>query len=76
MGNVRWVKCKGCGLNVMLFLEDCPPYYFKGAVGHEKVSGAIRCSLRKSMTVEEFFKLHEDAEPSERQPATWKTLEN
>lgn len=57
--NVRWVKCRLCDSTVMLFLEDVPPFYRKGAVVHSKPL----CMLRELLSVQEFFEIHRDAEP-------------
>lgn len=63
----RFFNCKGCGRPAVEFLEDCPPYYPKGAVGHTKplalagTHGLVPCELYKRLSADEYRDLHKDA---------------
>jgi len=60
---VRWVRCKGCGLPLVLFLQEIDGQP-KGSVGHARGPGALRvsCALYHRLTSEELTALHRDAE--------------
>lgn len=64
---------------MVLFDDDYPPYYSKGAVGHSKpieftnIPGTVYCKLFSQLSTEQFFAFHADAEsidpPTEFKPA-------
>jgi hypothetical protein len=59
----RWVKCKGCGVALVLFTDG------SRRVGHAKpvalvgVPNSVPCALFKASTAERMWALHKDAEP-------------
>lgn len=68
---MAWKKCKGCGRGICFFLEDYPPHYVAGSVGHEKpmalvgVPNSVSCALYNSQSAEVLTELHRDAEAIE-----------
>lgn len=67
LDHCRFFKCKGCGGNAVEFLEECPPFYPKGAVGHTKpialagTHGLVPCEVYRRLSAEEYRELHKDA---------------
>jgi hypothetical protein len=62
----RWVRCKGCGKPLGLFIDGIHPYIPAGSVGHVKPEQhGMSCDLYRIHTSEELIAMHADAESIE-----------